>query len=95
MTQDAKYASVAALGSLELLVNADEQLFGSSTALTVIQTFTVVTYDDASFPVVSSLKLVEAPGGTAPAAPVGTTFLFLGKALVGGATKDVAAFRAG
>lgn len=92
-TSQRKFSGALTLGKLEIGLEAHEQLFGAVTALEVLGTYTIATYDDADFPAVSSLALMPCIGGEAPPAPAGAQLLFKGKVLVLNQAADVAAFR--
>jgi hypothetical protein len=87
-----KYKGSLTLGEFELLLEAQEALFGELTKLEVLGGLTVGTDDESEFPPVSSALLPMIGSANRPA-PAGATLLFDGQATILGQTMDVAAFR--
>lgn len=92
-TTERKYKGSLSLGNLELVLEAQEALFGTLIKLEAVGGLTIGTYDDSDFPPVSSLALLPMIGGSDPPAPAGAAFLFDGKATILGQTMDIALFR--
>lgn len=92
-TNERKYNGMLTLGKLELVLEAQEALFGTLTRLEVVGSYTVGAYDDGDYPPVSSLGLLPMIGGSAPPAPTGAVHLFDGEALVLGQPLALSVFR--
>jgi hypothetical protein len=92
-TRERKFRSDLTLGKLEVVLEAQEALFGTLTALEVLGGYTIATFDDEDYPPATTLALLPTIAGSAPPAPTGTAHLFDGNALILGHTLGVAAFR--
>lgn len=92
-TTERKYKGSLTLGKLELVLEAQEALFGTLTKLEAVDGQTVGTYDDANYPPLSSLALLPTIGEATPPSPPGGTILFAGSATILGAAIGVAVFR--
>ena len=88
-----KYPGSLTLGRLELVLEAHEALFGTLAKLEALGGYTVATYEDTHFPMLSSLALLTAIGGAAPPTPAGTTLLLSGAATILGQKMAIAAYR--
>lgn len=91
--KELKYDGMLTLGKLELLLEAQEALFGMLIKLEALGGYTVATFDDSDYPPVSSLALLPMIGGSPPPTPASAVHLFEGKALVLGQPIALSVFR--
>lgn len=91
--RERKYNGMLTLGKLELVLEAQEALFGTLTKLEALGGYTIGTYDDSDYPPVSSLGLLPMIGGAQPPTPAGAVHMFDGKALVLGQAIALSVFR--
>lgn len=88
-----KYKGSLTLGQLELVLEAQEALFGKLIKLEALGGWTIGTYDDSDYPPLNALGLLPMIGQTAPPTPPHATHLHNGAATVLGAAIDIAVFR--
>jgi hypothetical protein len=85
-----KYKGSLTLGKLELVLEAQEALYGTLVKLEALGGQTVGTYDDEDYPPLSSLALLPTIGGTAPRTK---DLLLNGSATILGQAVDISVFR--
>lgn len=93
MSDEAKHYSSFSLLALISSCDDCEQGKGTITGLEIVGEWTISSHDGATFPDPNTLVILPAIGDSAPPAPAGTTFLFLGDALVLDQPMRLAVFR--
>jgi hypothetical protein len=92
-TTEMKYRGSLSLGSLEIALEAEEQSYGTIVKLEAVGGMTVATYDDDTFPTLSSLALIPRIGGMPPPAAHHATPMFDGAATALGVEIEITVFR--
>lgn len=91
--KEIKFKGSLTMGKLELACEAEEQSWGDIQSIEAVAGWTVATFDDASFPTLSSLAILPKIGGMQPPAPHQAEHLFDGAVTVLGVALDVSVFR--
>lgn len=91
--RERSYDGALTLGKLEVVLESQEALFGKLAKLEAVGGSTVATFDDGTFPPVSSLGLLPMIGGSAPPTPANAAHLLNGEGMVLGQPMALSVFR--